>query len=216
MQDVRIRTAAAILLSFVAFMSVTGAALGLVWWLIFTPNIRILKVNHLFIPSIVMIGFFSLVLQILGSDGLSYFFRMLVIILLGCWLLAEQKPGEFLHLGCWLFGPRTGFELGLIAEMALQNLAFLSTDFDRIRTAERMKGIRTGIPSIIPAVRVLLHRTLLRAGDTAEQLAIRGYIHGGTFTPVFIRDTRDRVAGFCALCAGIIAMIPVSAFFILS
>jgi energy-coupling factor transport system permease protein len=79
-----------------------------------------------------------------------------------------------------------------------------------------MKGFRYGIKSIIPVGRVLVHSTLLRAEDTAELLAMRGYVQGGTCIPVFTRENGDLLAAVFAVCAAIIAMIPVSAFFILS
>jgi hypothetical protein len=216
MRDVRLRTGTATLLSLVAFYSVPGAVAVFFWWLIFTLNFRIVWKNRLVLPSIALIGVFSGFLEITGGGGLSYFFRMMVVILIGAWLLSGQKHGEFLHLGCWLFGNRTGFELGMLAEMALQNLNTLIIDFERIRTAEQMKGFRSGIKSIVPVGRVLVHSTLLRAEDTAELLAMRGYVRGGTCVPEFTRNTRDLVATVFALCAAIISLIPVSAFFILS
>ena len=216
MRDVRLRTGAATLLSLIAIYSITGAVAAFIWWLLFTPNLRLVWKNRLVLPSIVLIGVFSGILEITGGGGLSYFFRMMVVILIGAWLLSGQKRGEFLNLGCWLFGTRTGFELGMLAEMALQNLHSLIIDFDRIRAAERMKGVRSGIRSIVPAGRVLVHGTLLRAEDTAELLAMRGYVRGGTCVPVFAREKGDLVAAFFAVCAAIIALIPVSAFFILS
>ena len=216
MRDVRLRTGTATLLSLVAFYSVPGAVAVFIWWLIFTPNFLIVRKNRLVLTSIALIGVFSALLEITGGGGLSYFFRMMVVILIGAWLLSGQKRGEFLHLGCWLFGNRTGFELGMLAEMALQNLNSLIIDFDRIRAAEQMKGFRSGIKSVIPVGRVLVHSTLLRAEDTAELLAMRGYVRGGTCVPTFTRDTRDLVATGFGLCAAIISLIPVSAFFILS
>jgi energy-coupling factor transport system permease protein len=216
MQDVRLRTGTAMLLSLIAFFSIPGAVAAFAWWLVFTPGLRLVRKNRLVIPSLIVIGAFSLVLALTGGDGLSYFFRMMVVILTGVWLLAEQKQGEFLNLGCWLLGERTGFELGMLAEMALQSLHLLLEDFDRIRAAARMKGGSSGFRSMVSAGRVLVHGTLLRAEDTAELLAIRGYLHGGTFTPAFTRDRRDFGAVFFALCAGIIAILPVSAFFILT
>ena len=216
MRDVRLRTGAATLLSLIAFYSITGAVAAFIWWLLFTPNLHLVWKNRLVLPSVVLIGVFSGILEITGGGGLSYFFRMMVVILIGAWLLSGQKRGEFLNLGCWLFGTRTGFELGMLAEMALQNLHSLIIDFDRIRAAERMKGVRSGIRSIVPAGRVLVHGTLLRAEDTAELLAMRGYMRGGTCVPVFAREKGDLVAAFFAVCAAIIALIPVSAFFILS
>lgn len=216
MRDVRLRTGTATLLSLIAFYSVPGAVLVFFWWLIFTPNFRIVWKNRLVLPSIALIGVFSILLEITGGGGVSYFFRMMVVILIGAWLLSGEKHGEFLHLGCWLFGNRNGFELGMLAEMALQNLNSLLIDFERIRAAERMKGIRSGIRSVVPVGRVLIHGTLLRAEDTAELLAMRGYVRGGTCVPVFPRDTRDLIATGCAISVAIISMIPVSAFFILS
>jgi len=216
MRDVRLRTGTATLLSLIAFCSLPGAVAAFFWWLIFTPNLRLIWKNRLVLPSVLLIGLFSIILEITGGGGLSYFFRMMIVILIGVWLLSGQKRGEFLNLGCWLFGKRTGFELGMLAEMALQNLNSLTIDFDRIRAAERMKGVRTGMQSIVPVGRVLVHGTLLRAEDTAELLAVRGYVRGGTCVPDFAREKGDLVAAFFAVCAAVIAIIPVSAFFILS
>jgi energy-coupling factor transport system permease protein len=216
MRDVRLRTGAATLLSLIAFYSIPGAVAAFIWWLLFTPNLRLIRRNRLALPSIILIGFFSGILEITGGGGLSYFFRMMVVILIGSWLLSGQKRGEFLNLGCWLFGTRTGFELGMLAEMALQNLNALIIDFDRIQAAERLKGVRSGIRCIVPVGRVLVHGTLLRAEDTAELLAVRGYVRGGTYVPAFTREKGDITATFFAICAAVIAMIPVSAFFILS
>ncbi|MDP2797665.1 MAG: hypothetical protein Q8N94_09180 [Methanoregula sp.] len=216
MRDVRLRTGSATLLSLMAFYSITGAIAAFVWWLLFTPNFRLVWKNRLVLPSVVLIGLFSGILEITGGGGLSYFFRMMVVILIGAWLLSGQKRGEFLDLGCWLFGSRTGFELGMLAEMALQNLNSLIIDFDRIRAAERMKGVRSGIRSIVPVGRVLIHWTLLRAEDTSELLAMRGYVRGGTCVPAFVREKGDLIAAVFAICAAIIALISVSAFFILS
>ncbi len=215
MRDIRLRTGTAMLLSITAFFSIVGAAAALFWWLIFTPNIRLVRKNRLVLPSLILVGFFSIALELTGGDGGSYFFRMLVVILIASWLLAGQVRGEFLDLGCWLLGPRHGFELGLLAEMALQNLDTLLTDFDRIRAAERMKGIRSGLKSIVPAGRILLHGALKRAEDTAELLAVRGYVHGGTWVPEFKEGPLDIPAAFFAICAAFISLLPVSALFIL-
>jgi hypothetical protein len=216
MQDIRLRTGVATLLSLIAFSSFPGAIAAFFWWMIFTPNLHLVLKYRLVLPSIALIGVFSIILEITGGGGLSYFFRMMIVILIGVWFLSGQKRGEFLNLGCWLFGNRNGFELGMLAEMALQNLNTLTIDFDRILAAERMKGIRSGLKSIIPVGRVLIHETLLRAEDTAELLAIRGYIHGGTCVPVFTREKGELIAAFFAVCAAVIAIIPASAFFILS
>jgi energy-coupling factor transporter transmembrane protein EcfT len=216
MQDVRIRTGAAALLSVAAFISVQGAAAAFIWWLVFTENFRILTKTRLILSSIVLIGFFCIVLELTTGGGISYFFRMIVVIILGAWLFHEQQQGDFLNFGQWLLGDRIGFEMGMIAEMAMQSLDTLVDDFNRIQNAEYLKGTRWGIRSIVPAGLILVHRTLARAEETAEMLAVRGYTFGGTRCPVFSHSRRDFIAGFFAICAAIIAMIPVSAFFILS
>jgi energy-coupling factor transport system permease protein len=215
MQDPRIRVAAAAVLSISAFVSLHGAAFACIWWLVFTPGIHLLKKIRLVIPVLLMTGFFSIVLELSGGNGLSYFIRMSVIILIGMWLYEEQKPGEFLRTSVWLFGDRGGFDLGLVSEMGLQSLSRIAADLRRIRWAGKIKGMRWGARSLIPAGIILVHGTLARAGDSAELLAVRGYRSGGTVCPQFKTKTMDLVAGFFAVCILLFALIPVSEFFIL-
>ena len=214
MQDIRIRTGAATLLSVVAFFSLTGAVAAFLWWLVFARKTGIFS-RGILLPSVMVIGVFSLILEITSGGGISYFIRMLVIILIGAWLLAEQEPGDLSCMGVWLLGNRIGFELGMIAEMSLQSLESLKTDIGHIRVASRLKGCGWGVHSIIPAGRVLVHRTLNRAEETAEILAVRGYTYGGTRAPVFTTTAMDILGGCSALCVAIIAIFPVSEFFIL-
>ena len=215
MQDPRIRIAAASILSIAAFISLQGAAAAFLWWLVFTPRFRIVKKIRLVFSLILMIAFFSLVLEIFGGNGLSYFCRMTVIILIGMWVFGEQKSGEFLNIGVWLFGTRTGFDLGMVAEMGIQSLSSVTADFDRIRIAEQIKGRKWGVRSLVPAGLVLVHGALGRAEDTAELLAVRGYRSGGTLSPYFKTGAFDVVAGLCTLVVLLCALIPVSEFFIL-
>ena len=215
MQDPRIRVAAAAVLSISAFVSLHGAAFACIWWLVFTPGIHLLKKIRLVIPVLLMTGFFSIVLELSGGNGLSYFIRMSVIILIGMWLYEEQKPGEFLRTSVWLFGDRGGFDLGLVSEMGLQSLSRMAADLRRIRWAGKIKGMRWGARSLIPAGIILVHGTLARAGDSAELLAVRGYRSGGKVCPQFKTKTMDLVAGFFAVCILLFALIPVSEFFIL-
>jgi energy-coupling factor transport system permease protein len=215
MQDPRVRVAAAAILSISAFISLHGAAVAFFWWLVFTPGIHLLKKIRLVVPFLMMTGVFSIVLGLSGGNGLSYFIRMSVIILIGMWLYEEQKPGEFLRTSVWLFGDRTGFDLGLVSEMGLQSLSLVAADLRRIRWAAKIKGMRWGAHSLIPAGMILVHGTLARAGDSAELLAVRGYRSGGTVCPQFKSTTMDLVAGFFAVCILLFAVIPVSEFFIL-
>ena len=144
MQDPRIRIAAAAILSLAAFLSLHGAAAVFLWWLVFTPRLQLAKRIRLVFSLILMTAFFSLVLGLSGGNGLSYFVRMTVIIFIGMWIFSEQKSGEFLAIGVWLFGNRAGFDLGMVAEMGMQSLVSVTADLDRIRMAEKIKGVAMG------------------------------------------------------------------------
>jgi hypothetical protein len=215
MQDPRIRTAIAAVLSLAAFLSLQGAAGVFLWWLAFTPRVQLAKKIRRIISLILMIAFFSLVMEIYGGGGLSYFARMTVIVLIGMWVYSEQKSGEFLGTGVWLFGNRAGFELGMIAEMGMQSLSSVGADFERIQLAQKIKGMKWGIRSLIPAGLVLVHGALIRAEDTAELLAVRGYHSGGTMCPEFSTSSMDIIAGIVAITIFLATLIPVSEFFIL-
>jgi hypothetical protein len=215
MQDPRIRIAAAAVLSLAAFMSLHGAAAVFLWWLVFTPRLQLAKKIRLVFSLILMITFFSLVLELSGGSGLSYFARMTVIVLIGMWIFSEQKSGDFLAIGVWLFGNRAGFDLGMVAEMGIQSLVSVTADLDRIRIAEKIKGMQWDVSSLVPAGLVLVHGALVRAEDTAELLAIRGYQQGGSLCPTFFTRPLDIVAGMFAVCILFFSLIPVSEFFIL-
>ena len=215
MQDPRIRIAAAAILSVSAFISLHGAVLAFLWWLTFTRHLHLAKKIRLVVPLLLVTAFFSLVLEIFSGNGLSYFIRMTVIILIGMWLYGEQKPGEFLTTSVWLLGDRTGFDLGLVAEMGMQSLSCIRADVGRIRVAEKIKGLRWGVRSLIPGGVILVHGALARAEDSADLLAIRGYRSGGTLCPEFPARPQDLAAGFFAVCVLFFALVPVGEFFIL-
>ena len=108
MQDVRLRTGVAVLLSVAAFLSLAGAAAagGLVPGCL--PGIyRCADMPGCSCRLGVLVGFFAIVLQMSGGDGVSYFIRMMVIVLIGAWVYSEQKKGEFLRLGVWLLGEKS-------------------------------------------------------------------------------------------------------------
>jgi len=215
MQDVRIRIGSAAVLSVIAFLSISGSLLVLLWWLIVTPRYSILKEVRTTYPVFILIAFFSLILEITSGGGISYFVRMSVIVLIGMWILYEQQPGELLSLCVWLFGNRIGFEMGLIAEMGMQSFELLLADIERIRIAEKLKGIAWGPKNFVPSGIILVNGALIRAEDTAELLAVRGFNGHGSFCPRFVTPTRDILAGISIVCLGVIAFVPVSEFFIL-
>jgi len=214
-QDIRLRAGTATLLSLAAFTSITGAAVVFVWWLAFSRPLKVLQRMRMVIPAILLIAFFGFVLELTGGGGISYCLRMTVIILIGAWVYTMYRQGELLQLGTWLLGKKTGFDLGMIAEMGIQSLELMVSDFSRIRLAQELKGNRRGLRSLVPAGSILVHGALRRADDNAELMAIRGYTHGGSFCPKFETPARDIIAGITALCMVIITVIPLSEFFIL-
>jgi energy-coupling factor transporter transmembrane protein EcfT len=215
MQDIRLRAGAAALLSLAAFASISGSVVVLVWWLVFSRPLQVLRKMRIVIPAIILIAFFGFFLELTGGGGISYFLRMTVIILVGAWMFTGYRQGEFLSLLVWLLGKKNGFDLGMIAEMAMQSLDLMLSDFSRIRQAHEVKGSLWGLRSLVPAGSILIHGALRRADETSELMAVRGYTRGGMYCPEFETPVRDVIAGIAALCMGIIAFIPVSEFFIL-
>jgi hypothetical protein len=208
MQDVRIRICASVLLCSAAFINIFGAAAALVWWLLFTPRFVIIHRIRMVTSMLIVIGIISLVLQVNDASGFSYFIRMLAILFIGLWLAAAYQPGEFLRFFVWMGGDRIGFELGVMAEMAMQSFTTLLSDLDYIRMSLKMKGIPVTIKNIIPTANLLIHKELARAKDNAELLAIRGYHYGGTLKPVLIYEKLDIVAGMGAVLVIGIAVLP--------
>lgn len=215
MQDIRLRTGCAVLLSLTAFVSLTGAGAVFLWWLLFARPLMLLRTLRRVIPAVALTAFFGIVLAYTGGDGLSYTLRMTVIILVGAWICHQYQPGEFISFGTWLFGNGIGFDLGLIADTGMQSLDLLVSDLRRIRQAYAIKTGPLGIRTLVPAGDILIHGVLRRADETAELMAIRGYRYGGSGCPVFRTPPRDIAAMFAAICMGIIAVVPVSEFFIL-
>jgi energy-coupling factor transport system permease protein len=215
MQDIRLRAGTAALLSLAAFTSIWGAGVVFIWWLIFSRPLKVLRKMRRVIPAIILIAFFGFVLELTGGGGISYCLRMTVIILIGAWVYTGYQQGEFLRLWVWLLGKKTGFDLGMIAEIGMQSLELMLSDFSRIRQAQELKGTIWGLRSLVPSGSILVHGALRRADETAELMAVRGYTRGGSYCPEFETPMKDIIAGIAALCIGIIAFIPVSEFFIL-
>ncbi|HNX18132.1 MAG TPA: hypothetical protein PKM50_07375 [Methanoregula sp.] len=215
MQDPRIRLLSAFLLSLAAFVSIAGAVFVFIWWLVFTPRWHCIRHRTALCSAFVLFLIVAVVIYITGGDGLSYLVRMAVILLVGSWVFSESCTGDFISLGTWLLGNRTGFETGMIAGMAMQMATDISDDFYRIRIASRLKGHSWGIHSIVPAGRVIIDDAIRRADETAEVLAMRGYRNGGTICPHFHTSRCDIIAGCCAVVIFILAYVHVSEFFIL-
>ena len=217
MQDIRLRTLTAVLLSISAFASIAGAVAAFVWWILFTRRFAgsAGKARAL-VPAAAMILFFAGVSSLAGGDGPSYAVRMLILLLVGFWVWTEYDDGGFLRLGTWLLGNRIGFELGMLAGLGMQALDELFSDYDRIRLAHRLKGITFGYRSLVPAGIVLVSGTIGRAGQAAEILAARGYRDGGSLCPSFVTPRRDIAVTLAAVCVLVIALLPRVHLFILS
>ncbi|MGA9028929.1 MAG: energy-coupling factor transporter transmembrane component T [Methanoregula sp.] len=205
MQDPRIRLACAFLLSIAAFISIAGAIAAFLWWLVFTSRWKSIRHFRAMLATLLLFVLVAAVMVFTGTNGLSYLTRMTAILLVGTWVYADSRPGDFLATGTWLCGTRMGFELGMIAEMAMGVAQGLSDDFSRIRIAMAQKEQPWGIRRILPAGRILIWDALRRADDTAELLAMRGYRGGGTICTRFSPQAPEIVAGACATAALVFA-----------
>jgi energy-coupling factor transport system permease protein len=207
MQDPRVRFACAFLLSLAAFISLAGAAMVFLWWLVFTPHWKSIRHIRAVAATLLLFVLIAAVITLTGTGGLSYLARMSAILLVGTWVYADSRAGDFLATGTWLLGPRIGFEPGMIAEMALGMAQDLSEDFSRVQLAMVQKGQPWSIRRILPAGRILICDALRRAEDTAEILAMRGYRGGGTFCTRFSTSPCEITAGAFAMAALVFAYL---------
>ena len=206
MNDIRFRIGTAAGLSFIAWYSIYGALFTVIWWIAFTRRFRAMPRLSFFTGSLSFIIAIALILQLLQGTGIMYGFRMGAILLVAAWLWSEYRPGEMLDLTVWLMGDRLGFDLGLVAELSIQGLESFVDDLERMRTAWSIKGLRV-TTSLIPAAGMfLVRKALLRAHDTGELLAVRGYRQGGTICPSFSTPASDIVAAAAALIACVIVL----------
>ncbi|HVP93761.1 MAG TPA: hypothetical protein VMS89_01165 [Methanoregulaceae archaeon] len=214
MQDPRIRIFVVIILSVAAFTSVTGAMSAFLYWVIFTPGLSVLK-RPATATFFLMIAVVSVFTQITGGNGLSYFIRLTVILLLALYAYYEYRPGEFLSVSVWTFGRRYGFDPGIIAEMSMQGIHDLEDDLGRIRMAIQQKGNKFTFRNLIPVAGMIVLNQIRKAGEQADLLAVRGYTRGGTVCPVFHPETRDYLCAIIAILILIFAFLPVRDIFIL-
>jgi hypothetical protein len=215
MQDARLRLFAIVILSAAAFSSMTGAVAAFIWWAIFTPGIRTIAKSPFALFFLAFTAAVSALIWFSGGDGFSYLVRMAVILLLAFYTYSDRAPGEFLDLSVWFFGRKIGFDIGLAAEMSLQGMEILSDEMKRIRVAFKLKEMKIGIRSIIPAAGLLIYSQFIRAEDQADLLAVRGYRGGGMVCPEFKGAKSDLIAFSCATLSLIPVLIPLGDIFIL-
>lgn len=213
MSDIRIRLAVVLLLSLTAFTGLTGVAGTALFWIVFCARETFTHVSWKLIVPVAGLaaGVPGLILSLTGGEGVLYAAKIFGILLLAFWFGAAQKPGEFLDLGVWALGRKTGFDLGLAAELSLQFLSGISEDLTHMKAALRIKG-QTLSRRTLPALGTgLLLLSLSRAKQVGSLLARRGYRSGGTYAPVFATTGRDILmlctAGICA-ALGFLAEIP--------
>jgi hypothetical protein len=215
MQDARLRLISLVSLSIATFLSVPGAVLSLLWLLLSPGKLKETMRSVAFWAILFFVTIIATATQMSGNDGLSYFIRTGVIVLLAFSVYREWHPGEYLDLSVWLFGKKAGFDIGLAVEMSIQGLHEASREFARIRSALTLKGQKPGI-RVIPAVAFLLiHTRLMRARDQADLLATRGYRAGGSCCPVFRTSNRDMIMVILAIFVVFLSFMPLRDIFIL-
>jgi len=214
-QDARLRLFSVLLLSVASYISMAGALLTLIWLFLYPAYLVSAvrsKALYLLVP---FTGIVALVMQFMGEDGLSYFVRISILLLLAFTIFRGWAPGEFLDLAVWLFGTRIGFDIGLAIELTVQGIDDASQDWSRIITALKLKSMHPGIRNLAALGFLMIHLRLLRAGDQADQLTTRGYKSGGSCCPHFQTSNRDIIASSCAILILIVSFIAVRDIFIL-
>ncbi len=213
MQDPRIRLVAVTALSLASYVSVWGALATLAWVAVFYPRGTFRPRALPVAAALAMISAVSIVLTITGGDGMGYFIRFSAILLVALYAYASYISGEILGLSVWLFG-KGGFEPGLMAEFCLQSLQVLGEDLSRSIIAIGLKKNGSIWKWLIPVTVLLVKRSLSRASEQADLLAIRGYREGGSICPSFHPAGRDFMAGSLTIVIGLFAFIPVRDIFI--
>ena len=207
MQDPRIRLGSTVLLSVAAFISIPGALLSVLWWILCTG--RTTSFHDLRTVGLVLMLplIAASATSLSGGDGASYLVRVAVVLLIASWAYSERYPGEFLDVSVWLLGQRLGFDIGLIGEMSLSSTEILADEMRRTRIALRQKGQHLSLPVIPPVMTSLLMRQLRLAHERAAVLTLRGYRGGGTLCPVFQTPYRDIGAGAVSMLIFTVSLV---------
>ena len=195
MQDPRIRLVATILLSAAAWISLPGAVLAVLWWLVCGKAQTSIQTIRSLMLILMVPAVMGLAAVWSGEDGFSYVIRITAVLIIASWMYAERYPGELLDVGVWFLGTKTGFDLGLIGELSMSSLDTLARETDRIKVALRQKETRLS-PRMIPAVfSGILIRQLNLAHERAILLTLRGYTRGGMHCPSFFSPRTDWIKG---------------------
>lgn len=215
MQDPRLRLFSVIALSIAAFSGLTGAVMALFWWLCCSGGPYLLKRSPWPLLAFVPLLMVTAALWITAGDWFSYLVRLGVVLLIAIYAYQDQRPGEFMKVCRWAFGPMRGFEMGLAGEMGFGSLRFLEGEIGRVRQALLVKGLSFGIQNVVPVSTGLVFGLLRRAEDQADLLLVRGYDRGGTACPGFSPSRIDLFTAGIAVIFFIFCFLPVREFFIL-
>ncbi len=197
--DGRLRLLSVILLSLGAFLSIGGAILALLWWVVAAWRRWEIPDRHLIFALLMLILLPALVTEYFTGGGLSYGIRMGVILFISFWVYTDYRGGEMLDIFVWAGTERKGFDIGLAAEMTMQGIYLAGSDLQQIRRAYSIKGLKISVKTFIPASISLLLMHIRRSDETARLLALRGFNGGGTYAPCFPGRKRDSLLTLIAL-----------------
>ncbi|MBN2734773.1 MAG: hypothetical protein JXQ82_07955, partial [Methanomicrobiaceae archaeon] len=199
MQDARLRLFSIILLSASAFFSLTCAGLVFFWWLLFTGRQKSLPPIKIFLGVLLLTFILAIFMQIRGLLGISYFVKMAVILLIAGWAYTEISQNDLLNTMTWLFGYKSGFEMGLISGIALNRIKLISEDYDRTKTAFNMKNSTFRWRDFIPVIGNIFIWSLRDSTEQSKILALRGYKKGGCMYPSFRKSKKDIAPAFFSI-----------------
>ncbi len=215
MQDPRLRLLSVVVLSIAAFLSIPGAALAFVWWLLFSGGPGLLKRSGWPLIAFVPLVLVTISLWITGMEWLSYLIRLGVVLLIAIYAYQDQKSGDFISVAAWALGPVKGFDIGLAGELGFGSLRFLEDEVRRMRRAVLLKGIPFGIKSILTISAGLVFALIRRTDEQADLLVTRGYTRGGMACARFTSSPMDLISSGIAISVFILCFLPFREFFIL-
>lgn len=215
MQDPRLRLLAVVVLSLAAFSGLTGAFLAFLWYISCSGGPWMVRRSWWPLVAFVPLLLVTAALWFAGGEWFSYCARLGVVLLIAIYAYQDQKPGEFIQVCTWAFGPRVGFDIGLAGEMCFSAIHFLEGEVRRFRQAYRMKKVPFGVRSLIPLSTSLVFGLVRRADDQADLLLARGYERGGVSCARFGHSGKDYIASGIAVFLFFISFLPFREFFIL-
>jgi len=188
-----------------------GAVRGVGFLLFFT-----VVVNGLFTPgeSVAQLGPLALTSRGLAR-GAALGMRLVLIVSATTLLTAVTKPLDLAHGLGWLFHPLRALrlpvsELAMVTSIALRFIPVLSAEVERIRLAQKARGIEIAdtplgrARSLAPVIIPLFAGALRQAEELGLALEARGYVPGrprGRLYPLRFALADGVAVGTCAVAA---------------